>query len=220
MTDITLNQPASAGFSLPEEKVRTVRLYGKLGATFGRVHRFVCNDTAGAVRALCQMVPGFQKFLYESKDAGLGYTVFVGKENISEDMLQAPAGDDDIRIAPVILGSGRGGFFQIILGAALIGAAFMTGGASLAAGKLAFSGLVGQMAFGMGVAMVLGGVSQLLTRQPQGITSVESPDNGASYNFNGPVNVTAQGNPVPVLYGEMIVGSVTVSGDMYSEDQQ
>jgi len=56
--------------------------------------------------------------------------------------------------------------------------------------------------------------------QPQGITGVESPDNGASYNFNGPVNVTAQGNPVPVLYGEMMVGSVTVSGDMYSEDRR
>ncbi|MFC3338828.1 tail assembly protein [Paracandidimonas soli] len=220
MTDIALNQPADAGFFSPGERVRTVRLYGRLGATFGRVHQFVCSDTAGAIRALCAMVPGFQKFLLESKDKGLGYTVFIGRENIGEDMLQTPPGDEDIRIAPVILGSGRGGFFQIVLGAALIGAAFLTGGASLAAGKLAFSGLMGQMAFGMGVAMVLGGVSQLLTRQPQGITGVESPDNGASYNFNGPVNVTAQGNPVPVLYGEMIVGSVTVSGDMYSEDQQ
>lgn len=213
MTDIAMNQPASAGFSLPE-KLRTIRLYGKLGARFGRVHHFVCNDTAGAVRALCSMVPGFEQFLMSSKEKGLGYTVFIGKTNVGEEGLRYPVGDDDIRIAPVILGSGRGGFFQIVLGAALVGAAFAFGG------PMASWGLMAKMGFGMGVSMVLGGVSQLLVKQPQGITGVESPDNGASYNFTGPVNVTAQGNPVPVLYGEMIVGSVTVSGDLYSEDQQ
>lgn len=215
-----VNDPASAGFFSPEDKLRTIRLYGKLGAKFGRVHHFVCNDVAGAVRAMCAMLPGFQKFLLESKDKGLGYAVFVGKENVGEKLLNAPTGDEDIRIAPVILGSGRGGFFQIVLGAALLGAAFLTGGVSLAAGGLAFSGLMGQIAFGLGVSMVLGGVQQLLTKQPQGLTSVKSPDNGASYNFNGPVNVTAQGNPVPEFYGQGMVGSVTISGEMYSEDQQ
>jgi len=212
-------QPASAGFFMPD-RLRTIRLYGRLGATFGRVHRFVCNDTAGAIRALCQMVPGFQAALYESKDKGIAYACFIGRQNIGEDMLNAPVGNDDIRIAPVIQGSGRGGFFQVILGAALIGAAFLTGGVTLVGGALKAGSLLGGMVFGMGVSMVLGGVSQLLTKQPQGLTGVDSPDNGASYSFNGPVNVTAQGNPVPLLYGEMTVGSVTVSGDMYSEDQQ
>jgi len=151
----------------------------------------------------------------QSKDRGLGYAVFVGKQNIGPDMLAAPVGDDDIRIAPVVLGSGRGGLFQIVLGVVMVAAAFYTGGASMAAW-----GMGSQMAFGMGVSMVLGGVSQLLVKQPGGLAGVDSPDNGASYNFNGPINVTAQGNPVPVLYGEMTVGSVTVSGDIYSEDQQ
>ena len=219
MTDAVQFDPATAGFFSSGEKLRTIRLYGRLGATFGRVHRFVCSDTAGAVRALCAMVPGFERFLLESKDKGLGYACFIGRENIGEDMLCAPVGRDDIRIAPVILGSGRGGLFQIILGAALIVAApYMAAAvwgtsATLAVGIASYAPMLGW-------AMVLGGVSQLLTKTPQGITGVKSPDNGASYNFNGPVNVTAQGNPVPVLYGEMIVGSVTVSGDMYSEDQQ
>lgn len=218
MTDITMSQPASAGFLLPE-KVRTVRLYGVLGAKFGRAHRFVCSNTAEAVSALCQMLPGFQRFLYESKDKGLGYACFIGKENINEDGLIYPAGEEDIRIAPIILGSGRGGLFSVILGAALIvGAPYLAGAvwgssATLAVGIATYAPMLGW-------AMVLGGVSQLLTRQPQGITGVDSPDNGASYNFSGPVNVTAQGNPVPVPYGEMIVGSATVSGDLYSEDQQ
>src|SRR5690625_3179738 len=163
------------------------------------------------------MVPGFQKELYESRN---GYAVFIGKENIGEDGLHYPTGDEDIRIAPVVSGSGRGGVFQIVLGAVLVAAAFWTGGASLGAGGVTFSGLAGQAAYSMGAAMILGGVSQLLVKTPNGITGVDSPENGASYNFNGPVNVTAQGNPVPILYGEMITGSVTISGDMYAEDQQ
>lgn len=212
MNEVALVQPAEAGFFTPKEKLRTIRLYGKLGAQFGRVHQFVCSDTAGAVRALCAMVPGFQRFLLESKDKGLGYAVFIGKENINETLLQAPVGDEDIRIAPIILGSGRGGFFQVVLGAALIGASFIPGINAIAWASNLF--------MGMGVSMALGGVSQLLTKQPKGLTSVESADNGASYNFNGAVNVTAQGNPVPEFYGQGIVGSVTISGDMYSEDQQ
>jgi predicted phage tail protein len=34
------------------------------------------------------------------------------------------------------------------------------------------------------------------------------------------VNLTAQGNPVPLLYGELIIGSSTISAGVYSEDQQ
>lgn len=166
------------------------------------------------------MVPGFQQFLYESKDKGLGYACFIGKENIGEGGLQYPVGDDDIRIAPMILGSGRGGMFQIILGAALIIAAPYMAAAAFNAGAMGLTAAIATYAPMLGWAMALGGVAQLLVKQPQGLTGVESPDNGASYNFNGPVNVTAQGNPVPILYGEAIVGSVMVSGDIYSEDIQ
>lgn len=219
MTSITMDQPASAGFFSPVEKVRTVRLYGTLGARFGRVHRFVCNNTAEAVRALCQMVPGFQKFLYESKDKGLGFACFIGRENIDEDGLHYPVGNDDIRIAPVILGSGRGGLFQIILGVALIVAAPYIAGALWGASATAAVAVAQYMPM-VGWALALGGVAQLFARQPPGLTSRDSPDNGASYSFNGPVNATAQGNPVPVLYGELFVGSATVSGDLFAEDQQ
>ena len=71
-----------------------------------------------------------------------------------------------------------------------------------------------------GVGLAIGGAVQYLVQIPDGNTGTNSVDNGASYNFNGPVNVTAQGNPIPVLYGELITGSVTVSGDLYSEEQQ
>lgn len=70
----------------------------------------------------------------------------------------------------------------------------------------------------MGLSMMLSGVAQMLSPQQRLLSAKDRPDNGASYNFNGPVNTTAQGNPVPLLYGEMFVGSATISAGIYSED--
>ncbi|MNL81044.1 Bacteriophage lambda tail assembly protein I [compost metagenome] len=59
----------------------------------------------------------------------------------------------------------------------------------------------------------------MLSPQQKGLSAADGPENGASYNFNGPVNTTAQGNPVPLLYGRMIVGSSVISAGIYAEDQ-
>ena len=80
--------------------------------------------------------------------------------------------------------------------------------------------MLGSAVASLGTALMLGGVMQLLSPQQKGLSAKDSPDNGASYNFNGPVNTTAQGNPVPLLYGELIVGSAVISAGIYSEDQQ
>lgn len=194
------------------EKLRTIRLYGKLGTRFGRVHRLAVDSAAEAMRALCVMLPGFKQELVTSSDRGVTYAVFVGKENIDEKQLALPPGRDDIRIAPVLQGSKRGGVLQTILGAVLVvvGAVLTYTGIGSAAG-------VPLMQFG--AAMAFGGVVQMLSPTPKGLSAKDSPDNGASYNFNGPVNTSAQGNPVPVLYGRMIVGSSVISAGIYAEDQ-
>ncbi|RQS69228.1 tail assembly protein [Burkholderia sp. Bp8963] len=138
------------------EKLRTIRLYGVLGAKFGRVHRLAVRSTAEAVRALCVVVPGFEKFMMNAKDNGLTFAVFNGRRNQSIDEIHRPAGDDDIRIAPIISGA-KGGFFEFILGAALIAASFIPGlNAALWLGASAAF-------FGLGASMALGGIMQMLT---------------------------------------------------------
>lgn len=201
---------------MQEDKLRTIKLYGDLGKAFGREHKFVCNDAAGAVRALCTMIEGFRDYMVDGQQS---YKVMLDEDVITTDEIHLPSGACDIVIAPVVAGS-KSGFFGGVLGAVLIGAAFITGGASLAGGALAFSGAAGTAAVMLGGALLFAGVSQLLTPQQKGLGGVDSPDNGASYNFNGVVNVTAQGNPVPILLGQAIVGSVTISADMYAEDKQ
>lgn len=203
------------------QQLRTIRLYSHLGARFGRVHRLAVASTAEAVQALCVLLPGFEQELMTSKDRGVGYACFLGKRNLGEDRLNDPAGQEEIRIAPIVQGSKRGGLFSVILGAALFFAApYLVNPATAA-----LLGEGGAIAFGAGVAsagqlLMLSGVVQALSPQQKGVSTKDGPDNGASYNFNGPVNTTAQGNPVPLIYGELFIGSATVSAGIYSEDQQ
>ncbi|MDR3427904.1 tail assembly protein [Silvimonas sp.] len=187
------------------ETLRTIRLYGKLGARFGRIHRLAVASAAEAVRALSMLLPGFEGELMSSKDRGLAYAVFLGKRNLAPDQLRYPVGADEIRIAPILQGSKRGGILQTILGVVLIVVGVY---------------LENPQLVGMGVGMVAGGVLQMLSPVSPGLSTKDGPDNGASYNFNGAVNTTAQGNPVPLLYGRMIVGSAVISAGIYAEDQQ
>ncbi|MGX8939442.1 tail assembly protein [Symbiopectobacterium sp. Eva_TO] len=194
------------------QPLKTIRLYGVLGATFGRVHKLAVESHQEAIKALSVIIPGFEKFLLISKARGLTYAVFDGKRNLTRDELDFTI-SHEIRIAPVIIGSKKAGLFQTILGAVLLAAAIWNP-ASLIPAKALLS--VGAM----GASMMLGGVVQMLTPVQGGLAMRESPDNKPSYAFGGPVNSIAQGNPVPILYGRRRIGGAIISAGIYAEDQQ
>lgn len=184
-------------------QVRNIRLYGKLGARFGRVHRMAVGSAAEAVSALGSQLRGFEAYLTSSKDRGEGYAVFYDKRNLSKEQLHDPAGSNaDIRIAPITLGSKNGGIFQIVLGAILV--IVGTVGTVFSAGTSA-------VFVSVGWGMIVGGVVQLLTPVPKGLSSKDKADNQPNYAFNGPVNTQAQGAAKTCVYGELIVGSAVVS---------
>ncbi|WP_236183722.1 tail assembly protein [Pseudomonas protegens] len=206
-----------------QQKIRVIRLYGTLGARFGRVHRLAVSNASEAVRALCILMPGFEAFLMESKDRGLTYSLFLGRDNIGHDRLNAPCGASDIRIAPVLIGSKRSGGLQTIIGVALVVAASYFSGGTFAAGGTTLIGGTGTtgwtMAAQMGIALAMGGVMQMMSPQLKGLGAMDRPDNRASYSFNGAVNTSAQGNPVGLLYGQLTVGSSVISAGIYAQDQ-
>ncbi|WP_329890304.1 tail assembly protein [Stenotrophomonas muris] len=198
------------------DRLRTIRLYGKLGARFGRRFRLAVNSPAEAVHALCTMLPGFQQYLMGAKAKGMEFAVFNGRQNLSRDQLHDPPGQDDIRIAPVLVGSKRGGVLQTIVGVVLI----VVGAVASAWGY----GAIGQPMMKLGVSMVIGGIAQMLSPQPKGLGAKDTPENAPSYSMNGTVNTQAQGNPVPVAYGGhdskgMFIGSAVISGGILAEDQ-
>lgn len=187
-------------------KLRTVKLYGPMRRRFGREYELCVSSPAEAIRALCVQVPGFKKYLAESKSAGLTFAIFIGKRNIAETGIEDPAGDDEIRIAPIIEGSKRGGVLQTIVGVVLIAISY-------------FFPVTAPYLLQPGIAMALGGVVQMLSPQPRGLGAKDSPENQPSYSMNGAVNTQAEGNPVPLLYGgPLIAGSALISGGIYAED--
>ncbi|EGT4373102.1 tail assembly protein [Cronobacter malonaticus] len=196
-------------------ELKTVRLYGMLGAKFGRVHRLVIASPAEACRALSVILPGFEQYMQTAHLRGLRFAVFKGKKNIGQDELKHNSGEEDIRIAPVIAGSKRGGVLQTILGAVLVVGA-------LALGPVGIGAIAGSTAMSIGLmggSMMIGGVVQMLSPQPGGLASRQDPDNAPSYAFGGPVNTTAMGNPVGLLYGEREIGGAIVSAGIYTDDQ-
>lgn len=189
---------------------KTIRLYGALGEKFGRVWRFNVQSPAEAVRALCSQLPGFKKYLAEH--SAPGYRVLCDTDPRNTSTIAVPTSAATIRIVPVVCGAGRG-VGQIFLGAALMAALWWAPGFN----SVALGSTMWNTGMAVGVSLVLGGVSQALTKPPSQAESVERPDNKPSYAFDGAVNTAAQGNPVPVCYGELIVGSQVVSAGLSTE---
>ncbi len=190
--------------------IKTIRLYGELGKRFGREFKLDVQSPAEAVRALRVIVPGFQAYLVEH--AKSAFKVFVGGSNRSDEV-GAPCSDMEvIRIAPTVQGASAVG--RIILGVALLAFAWWNP-LGWTAGSAMLTGVTG-----MGMSMVLGGVVQLLSpQQTYDSAASERPENRPSYNFNGPINTTAQGHPVPLCYGRMIVGSAVISAGLETRQQ-
>lgn len=200
------------------EKMQTVIVSGSLVRITGKREHPICTEAGSSFQGVMgyfRQFPGFERHMTESASRGMRYAVFVGKTNIGECDLSKPTGRDVIRIVPVIAGSKRAGSLQTIIGVVLIAVAtVMTGGfAGIAAGGA--WGTVGAV----GISMTLGGVMAMLSPQAKGLSTQDDPRNRASYSFNGPVNTSVQGNPVPLLYGRMIVGSAVISAGIFTEDQ-
>lgn len=198
--------------------MRTILLLGELGKRFGRRHEMDVRSPAEAIRALSANFPDFPGFVAKSTERNVGYRILSGRDDVNLDQLHDPAARR-ITIAPVIMGAGggRNPLTSILIGGAIIAAAFFTGGVSLVAGQgLVFGGLLGQVAFGIGVSLALGGVAQLISPPPK----AEGPQeqDPPSYVFDGAVNTQAQGQPVPIGYGRMIVGSAVISAGLTVDD--
>ncbi|AXF59277.1 MULTISPECIES: tail assembly protein [unclassified Leclercia] len=194
-------------------RLTTIRLYGALGARFGRVHRLAVQTSAEAVKALCINLDGLESFLMNAKKNGMTFAVFRGRRNIGEQDFKELGGDSDIRIAPVLEGAKKAGLFQTILGAVMVVAGIVVSG--LSAG---WASPVGSAMISAGIGMAAGGIYQMLSPQPKGLQGRDDPDNKPSYAFGGAVNTLAMGNPVALLYGEREIGGAIISAGIVAED--
>ena len=181
----------------------TIKLSGSLAQKFGRLHRrqVASGDTWEVFRALKATIEGFEAEIRRLDRLGLRFAIFRNRKNIGADSF-GMGGAREIRIVPVIEGSKRGGILQIVLGVVLIAASYF--GAPTAPA---------------GIALLAGGVIQMLSPQAAGLKQSASPENMPSYAFGSAKNTTASGNPVPICIGERRWGGAIISASIYAEDK-
>ena len=147
------------------------------------------------------------------------YKVRIGKEYLSPQDLEKGLfyrlkKGMKIHITPVIQGAKKNGVWQIVVGVVLIAASWYAGGAA-GWGYLGAQGYAGAtMAFSMGVSLALGGVAQMLTKTPSlggDIGKGDEQDMNKNSAFSNLENLSPQGRPVPLVYGEILTSGIIIS---------
>lgn len=199
----------------------TIKLLGELGRRFGRQFQLAVKTPAEAMRALCTQLPEMRQYLLESGEKGVNWRVVTEHpDGLGEDQLLWPLSKRMV-VAPQP--AGRGATGRIIAGVALVAAAvLLLPGAPLAAAVGFSIGGQAVMAAGtIGLSMIFGGVAELLTPTPKmpnvskgaggGISSGRSREEQLnSFTFDKSNANTMQGEVVPVLYGERLVGNLPI----------
>ena len=191
----------------------TIRLLGEAGRRFGRRFQLAVKTPAEALRALCVQIPDLRQYLLNSGDKGIAWRVVTDNATgLDEDQLLWPMSKRMV-LAPIP--AGRGAVGRIIAGVALLAATFLIPGAAAWLGPTAVS-----LITGVSVSMIFGGVAELLTPTPK-MPNVDSVGGGAtggrsreeqlnSFTFDKSNANALQGEVVPVLYGERIIGRLPV----------
>ena len=197
--------------------MKVVKVYGALKKRLGQgTFELNVNTPAQAIKALCVNFEGLEKWFIDNDQNGIAYKVLVGKthiyqENIKE--LTYPMSDKEVfSITPVIQGAGRG-LGRFLLGAALIGGAFLFSPAlsfsfSSGVSGWAAAGFWAKTSVMVGASLMLGGISTMLSPQP---TKPRDAQKNESFGFGGVNNTVHQGVPVPICYGRLYVGSASIS---------
>lgn len=194
----------------------TVKLYGNL-RKFGNEFKLVdVVNSAEALNALYCQINGLRKAIQTHKyfKVKLGQRYFT-TPTLKDDVLAELIDGDILHVIPVIGGSG--GAVQFVAGAVLAVVGFGTswlGGAGVPVGML-------------GVALMAGGVAQMLTKVPSpDLPNRNETEKKQSTAFSNLQNLVAQGRPVPLAYGRILVGSLiigkgveTLKVELYKPDE-
>ena len=231
---------------------QVIRLLGDLGERYGAEHVYQNLRTpADAIKLLCINYPAFKTELIAAHESGIGYRVLQAGVDLNFHDLHLPIGQNDLVVTPVLVGQDGAG--QILVGVGLIAASFFFPGAGIfgttglfGAGTAGIAGVssvavlnataIGTALSVVGASMVLGGVTQMLSPQPElgGVGGVstrgefqatrpESVNRGAdgqqSYAYLGAQNTVGVGATIPVAYGKVLIGSHVISADVDVADE-
>ena len=177
---------------------------------YGRLRKFIGQstfeiDVTTPRQAFSFLIHNFNGVADHIKEQE--YCVIAGKIRISEDLLDLHT-ESDIKIIPVVHGEIKiGDIFKIGLGIAFVA----LGGGATVLGLTVGSSVQGLFT-AIGGSLILDGVGNMLFPPP----SPPSFDNeqDPSFIFTGQANVSKSGIPINITYGEMLIGTNTISANV------
>ena len=174
--------------------LKTVKLYGDLADFVGwKEQKAEVRNTVEVMRFLRCNHPELETYMMDKY-----YRVDMGGYDATENDLLNPI-KDEIKIIPVV----EGAFIFALLGAALIGA-----------GKTFLASVpfqLGSIAITLGTGLILQDITNYLTPKPKPMSSLEPEDATVNFAFSGVTNVSRAGVALPLVYGDIFVGSINVS---------
>ena len=199
---------------------RSVYLQGELGERFG--HKFIVNtdNYADIFKCINANRPGWMPYVRKCHEEDIAFIVETEDGAIDQDDLLTPIAKGDVTISLVPAGSKKG-IGKIIVAIIMIYIIVQTGGAGFgsaattaetagwavaAGGGLSTTGL---MAIGFAAQLALAGIQQIMAPDP-----AVDQDNPSNYLFSGGANNAVEGDPIPIMYGELRVPGRPISVDI------
>lgn len=193
--------------------MKTFHLHGSL-ERFGGPYEMQVPTARHGVRLLAVQMPDLMDSMRTGRFHVVHGRLDAGME-LDEETVAMSLPDGEVHVVPIVEGQDSG-FFNIILGAALVGIALIPG-AIPAAGLLGQGVLTAGAIGGLGVSLALSGAAQLLAPTPT-VQSNEPVERRPSALFNSLLNRTEAGNPVPLAFGKVRTGSVVASVGVATEE--
>ena len=186
---------------------RKVYLIGEIEKRFGSVFSMNANSYADILKCIDCNRPGFRKYLMDCHEKGVEFTINFAGKDIEEKELLTPIKEGDVTIAAVPAGSKSDAMMVVTAIALFVIAGPLEGGKYLAAAA----------GFGEAAAWTYALVSLGITLGMQGIQGMLAPDPATEdqedegYLYSGDTNIIIEGDPVPLLYGELRVAGQPIS---------
>lgn len=180
-----------------------VILEGVMGNKFGRVWNLYVGSAIEALRLIDANRPGLMSWIKSNTSVYARYKVVCTnergqRESLTDESYPLLRKVKVIRFVP--LPAGASGGVKFILGAAMFAVGVALAAEGVIIPELTYSG----------IALMAGGVAQMLTHIPE----KKDPVNTNSNYFSGAQNTSEQGAPVPLVYGRVLVGSHAISASM------
>ena len=192
---------------------RKVHLLGEL-SKFGSVWEVSASSIGDVVQLIDCQTPGFRKFLIDALDSGLDLAI-IGKDfrvEEPDELLFRNLGPEEVYVSLVPAGSKKG-WGKVLLAAVLITVgALIPGGSTFVFGSAKATAAFSTGLVSAGISIGLQGITQLLAKTP----NADDPNEKESL-FDGPISTLKQGQPVPILYGKLLIGGAPIHVNISAE---